>query len=153
MAYCCMFWSLMPVTIFLSIKYHPDASNHALIEQILAILAGLGLNGVCVVRDIEHWGNVRLAPDELMRATFAELRSARLLLVEATEKGVGVGIEAGYATARGVPLVAVARQGSEISPTLSGIARASYLYSDLADLAEFLRTHLQEWLPIQPARV
>ena len=87
--------------VFLSIKYHPHGSNRSAIERISAALLDQGFSTFCVARDLEDWGMRTFEPAELMRLTFAAIDASHLLLVELSEKGVGVGIEAGYAHARG----------------------------------------------------
>ena len=121
--------------IYLAIKYHPNAENRRLIESITDILAAHEHTVTCVVRDIEEWGTVTLSPDALMRAAFQVIDRADLVLVELSEKGVGLGIEAGYAHAQGMPIVVIARTGSPISATLRGIATAVVYYEKVADLA------------------
>lgn len=130
-----------PMQAFLSIKYHPDNSNRPLIEQLSALLERHGLRSVCVIRDVERWGEVHLSPAELMHATFALIDASDLLVVEFSEKGVGLGIEAGYAYARGIPILTLARQGCEVSTTLAGISTRVIVYAswealDAALLAE-----------------
>lgn len=124
---------------FLSIKYHPDHANRARIEAILAALAGLNIQAACVVRDLEDWGQLHYSPAELMRLTFSELDACDLLLVDLAEKGVGVGIEAGYAAARGKPIVVIAPTAADVSDTLAGLAQAVWRYADFADLPGILK--------------
>ena len=114
--------------IFLSIKYYPDLRNRALIEAISAALAAQGWQTVCIVRDVEQWGTLAFTPQALMQRTFDEIDACDLLLVEFSEKGVGLGIEAGYAAARGRPVVVLAPEGVEISTTLQGISRRVIRY-------------------------
>ena len=121
--------------IYLAIKYHPNAENRDLIESITDVLAADGHTVTCVVRDIEEWGTVTLSPDALMRAAFQAIDRVDLVLVELSEKGVGLGIEAGYAHAQGIPIVVIARTGSPISATLQGIATAVVFYEEIAELA------------------
>jgi 2'-deoxynucleoside 5'-phosphate N-hydrolase len=122
------------VRAFLSVKYHADGGNRAHVEQLCAALAQAGYEVLCVVRNLEAWGQVRFPPDELMRRTFELLASCDVVVVDLCEKGVGVGIEAGYACARSIPVVAMARQGCDISATLQGIARRVFWYGDYADI-------------------
>jgi 2'-deoxynucleoside 5'-phosphate N-hydrolase len=83
------------------------------------------------VRDIEGWGERPLPADELMTQTFAAIEACDLMLVELSEKGVGIGIEASYAHARGIPIVVVAPTGGDISTTLQGVARRFGWYDDV----------------------
>ena len=114
--------------IYLAIKYHPDLRNRALIEAISTALAAQGWQTVCIVRDVEQWGALAFTPQALMQRTFDEIEACDLLLVEFSEKGVGLGIEAGYAAARGRPVVVLAPEGVEISTTLQGISRRVIRY-------------------------
>ena len=125
---------------YISIKYRADNSNKDCIEYIASTLERNGFETVCIARDIEKWGQVQLSPNELMQRTFAEIDSSDLLVVDLTEKGVGLGIEAGYAYAKQIPIVVIARQGSDISTTLQGIARKLFLYDEFEDLIDFFRS-------------
>ncbi len=118
---------------YISIKYREDNSNKDCIENIPAALVQNGFETVCIARDIEKWGQVELSPQELMRRTFTEIDSSNLIVVDLTEKGVGLGIEAGYAYAKQIPIVVIARKGSDISTTLQGIAQRLVLYGEFED--------------------
>ncbi len=122
---------------YLAIKYHPDNANRPAIEAISDALEICGFETFCVVRDLERWGEVHFAPDELMQESFAAIDASDLVVVELTEKGVGIGIEAGYAWARGIPIVTIAQKGADISTTLRGISRAIFWYTEAAELADF----------------
>jgi nucleoside 2-deoxyribosyltransferase len=124
--------------LFLSIKYHADNSNRPQIEGITAALRQRGWEVICVMRDIEAWGERPLPANELMAQTFAAIEGCDLLLVELLEKGVGIGIEAGYACARGIPIVVVAPTGGDISTTLQGVARCFGWYDDYNEIAPWL---------------
>ena len=59
------------------------------------------------------------------------------MVVDLTEKGVGLGIEAGYAYAKKTPIVVIAKRGSDISTTLQGISQKQFLYEKFEDLVHF----------------
>jgi hypothetical protein len=71
-----------------------------------------------------------------MTATFDAIRSCQILIVDLSDKGVGIGIEAGYAYAHSVPVFTIAPAGCEISATLEGISTAIGFYRTLDDLRE-----------------
>lgn len=127
-------WSA-PMNIYLAIKYHADLSNRSLIEAISATLRTAGHQVICIARDVEEWGAVTLSPVELMRRSLQAIDAADLLLVELSEKGVGLGIEAGYAHARGIPIVVIAQQNADLSATLTGIADHIVVYTTVDELA------------------
>ena len=124
--------------MFLSVKYHADMSNRGHIERLLAILSDVGYETFCVVRDLEAWGETAVDERELMRLTFEHIRASHLMLVDLSEKGVGIGIEAGYAVARGLQVAVIAPEGCDISTTLRGIAEACFYYRGESDLRNFL---------------
>jgi nucleoside 2-deoxyribosyltransferase len=119
---------------YIAIKYHANHSNRERIEEISAALERQGFETVCITRDIERWGKVQFDPDTLMQRTFKEIDTSDVVVVDLTEKGVGVGIEAGYAFAKDIPIVTIARTGSDISETLRGISEI-LLYDRYNDLA------------------
>lgn len=121
--------------VFLSIKYHANHVNRARIEAIITALAQRGAQGVCIARDVECWGECQFDAAELMRRTFVEIDASDLVMVDLTEKGVGIGIEAGYAYAKQIPIVTIAQRGADISETMRGISRAVLFYNDLAEVA------------------
>ncbi|CAG0945333.1 hypothetical protein ANRL1_02271 [Anaerolineae bacterium] len=121
--------------VFLSIKYHADERNRARIEAILSALEQNGFTAICIVRDVEQWGRIQFDANELMAHTFAAIDASDLVIVDLTEKGVGVGIEAGYAHAKRIPIVTLAQRGADISTTLQGISRDVIFYNEPGDLA------------------
>ena len=58
-----------------------------------------------------------------------------IVVIELSEKGVGLGIEAGYAYAQGIQVVSVAKRGSDISETLRGISSRVAFYESFDDLS------------------
>ncbi|WP_018214123.1 hypothetical protein [Desulfitobacterium hafniense] len=85
---------------YIGIKYHHDCRNRVTIEKIASILEDAGYETSCIIRDKEKWGSVTLAPNELMEATFKEIDSSNVVVIDVTEKGAGLGIESGYACKR-----------------------------------------------------
>jgi hypothetical protein len=60
---------------YLAINYHPDHANRPLIEAITDALAQHGYETVCIARDVEQWGHIRLTPAArhvLFHADFAD---------------------------------------------------------------------------------
>ena len=124
---------------YISIKYRADNSNRNCIEKIASALEQNGFETVCITRDIEKWGQIELSPEELMQRTFSEIDLSHLIVIDLTEKGVGLGIEAGYAYAKGIPIVVIAKKGFDISATLQGISRQLFLYYEFDDLTHFFK--------------
>lgn len=117
-------------TAYLGIKFHPDQRNRDVIERISAALGEQGMSTRCVARDLELWGERSFEAPELMARTFAVIRQCPVVVIELSEKGVGLGIEAGYAFARSIPVVVLHANASHVSATLRGIATAVFTYDD-----------------------
>ena len=115
---------------YLAVKFHEHMGNRPLIERLSDLFARHGVELSCVIRDLERWGEVRLSPADLMRGAFEALERADFVLVELSEKGVGIGIEAGFAYAKGIPIFTIAASGSEISGTLRGISSQVWQYTE-----------------------
>ena len=100
---------------------------------------------ICVTRDIEKWGQVRFEPKHLMQKTFEIIDSCAVVVIDLSEKGVGLGIEAGYAYAEGRPIVTIAEEGSDISETLEGISSQCFVYKDYNQLSAFFDKRLDHF--------
>lgn len=119
---------------YIGIKYHEDYSNKIVIDEISSVLEKRGYETVCIVRDIENEGQVEYNPCELMKLTFEKIDNCNLVVIDLTEKGVGLGIEAGYAYAKGIPIITIAKRGSDISETLVGISKEIIFYNNIQDI-------------------
>jgi len=119
--------------IYLSIKYYSDNQNRELIENIYNFIQPAHRVS-CIIRDGEKWGEIKFSPQELMKKTFVEIDACDALLVEFSEKGVGIGIEIGYAHAHKKPIIVIAREGSDISNTVKGVAQKIIFYTSYEDM-------------------
>ena len=128
--------------IFLAIKFHEDLSNKILIEEISENIEKDGVQMIIMARDYEKWGAVKLSSEELMKITFEKICESGLLLMELSEKGVGLGVEAGYAYAKGIPIVVIAKDGSDMPSTIPGIVRKVIFYKNTAELQTKLKSYI-----------
>ena len=126
--------------VYLAMKYHADHSNRGLVAQVSDAFEECGIPTVCVQRDFERWGETAFPAQELMRIAFEAIVDSSAVVVEFTEKGVGLGIEAGYAAARGVPVFVLHQPAADVSITLQGIATGVFEYSDADSLAKAARS-------------
>ena len=124
---------------FLAIKFKENNSNREVIENISVVLKRMDIETIIMVRDYEKWGEVKFTSTELMLKTFELINSSDLLIVEFSEKGVGLGIEAGYAYAKQKPIFVIAKEGSDISSTLRGVAKDVIIYNNFKELLDKLK--------------
>ena len=123
---------------YIAIKFYQDARNREKIEKISQILENQGVSSFCMIRDREKWGKIKYSPKKLMQMAFKAIDACDFVLVELTEKGYGTGIEAGYAHAKGKPIITIAEKGSDISATLRGISAKVIEYKDIKELEKLL---------------
>lgn len=122
--------------VYIGIKYYEDYRNKETIHKISSALERIGYKISCIIRDIQDNGQNRYSPYELMKLTFNEIDECDLVIIDLSEKGVGLGIEAGYAFAKGIPVITIAKQGSSISETLEGISEKVFLYDDVEEIKD-----------------
>lgn len=122
------------MNLYLGIKFHEDLSNKIIIDKICNIAEKENHKIKCVHRDLEEWGKIQLELDELMRETFEIIDNSDAVIIEFSEKGVGIGIEAGYAVAKGIPVYIFIQKGNKLSPTMKGICKKYYIYENDIDI-------------------
>ena len=132
----------MKPTAYFGIKYHEDQSNRELIKAIATVLEKAGIETRCIARDVEKWGKVQFTPNELMRITFDEIDKSDFVILDMSEKGVGLGIEAGYAAAMKKPLFVLIKEGKILSTTMQGITDFVVFYDRLEDIGEKIISQL-----------
>lgn len=121
---------------YLAIKFRSDYSDKEWIEQLSDSLKAAGIETIVMVRDQEKWGEQKFSPKKLMDITFREIDASDMIIIEFSEKGVGLGIEAGYAFAKGKPIIVISKTGSDISSTLAGIAERVVFYDVPAEVGQ-----------------
>jgi len=121
----------------MSIKFHKDGSNVNKIKEIAHVAKKVGVELKTIFIDYENEGKKHFQPKDLMKMTFEAIENNDILVVELTEKGVGLGIEAGYAFSKNKPIYVIAKKGSDISDTLNGISKEIFFYENVSDLEGF----------------
>lgn len=75
---------------------------------------------------------------EMMQRAMTDIACCDLLIAETSEKAIGVGIEVGYAKAKGLPIIYLRNKDAEHSTTVSGISDYHIVYKNEHDLTEQL---------------
>lgn len=120
--------------MFLAIKFNEKRSNRKLIEAIGSSLEEAGIKTVIIARDYEKWGRVHFAPDKLEKLTLDNIKKSKLFIIETSEKGVSMDVEAEYAYAKKIPIIVIAKEGSEIPETIGNLAEKTIFYKTTEDL-------------------
>ena len=82
-------------------------------------------------------------PDEekqMMQQAMKDIEDCDILIAETSYKAIGIGIEAGYAKAKGKPVIYLRHKDAEHSTTVSGISDYQIIYTDTNDLKSKLKT-------------
>lgn len=125
---------------YLGIKFHEDLSNKNLIERICHIAEQHNHQIICDHRDLEQWGRVTFSLEKLMLKTFEIIENSDAVIIEFSESGVGLGIEAGFAAAKNIPVYILLPKGRELSPTMQGVYIKYFEYETDADIQYMFRT-------------
>lgn len=126
--------------VFLSTKHYDNYQNKDDVEAICSLLQKCHFKTVYLARDYELWGEKQFSAKELMKIAFREILESNIILVDTTESGTGLGVEAGYAFANGISVVTIAQEGINIPVTLQGISKKMYHYKNFDDLYEFIKS-------------
>ena len=123
---------------FLSIKFWGDNRNRRDIEGTIDALEGAGFNVFCFVRDAEEWGKNQFEPEQMMTTTFNQIDQSDFLIANVADWPIGVGVEVGYAYARGVPIICICSMTEKVPSTVAGLAKHVIRYEDYNDLSKKL---------------
>lgn len=75
----------------------------------------------------------------MMQQAMKDIEQCTMLVAETSDKAIGIGIEAGYAKAKGKPVIYIRRNTAAHSTTLSGISDYQIIYADVNDLEQQFR--------------
>jgi len=125
----------MGTTAYLSVSFSKRKQAERALNAIVATLNGFNIAAFIFV---DNYKFDAAAEKEMMRQAMADIDQSDFLIAETSEKGIGIGIEAGYAKAKGKPVVYVRQKDAEHSTTLSGISDFQVVYKDSEDLQKKL---------------
>ena len=123
---------------FMSLKFHDGEEDKKKIDDITNALLEANFENVVMSRDVEKYGKANLPEGSklMLDYAFPAMKECDMLIVEFSEKGVGLGIGAGYAYAIGLPIYVIAKTGSDISLTMSNLAKKVIFYDNPKELTE-----------------
>jgi len=118
---------------FLSIKFWGDDRNRGDVEAVIDAMERAGLRVFCFVRDAEEWGKYRFKPEEMMRMTIKQIDQSDLVVANVADWPIGVGVECGYACAKGILIICICPTDAKIANTVAGLARHVIKYRSYDD--------------------
>ncbi len=121
----------MNKTIYFACSYQNRANYLPLINSLKELLKPKEWVITAPVFDLAHISVDQLK--QIMDTSFNYLSKSQLLIAEASEKNIGVGIEIGYAKALNIPIIYLYKESSEFSTTVSGTANHTVCYISQED--------------------
>ena len=89
----------------------------------------------------------KFSPDEekeMMKQSMNCIDECDLLIAETSDKAIGIGVEVGYAKAKGKPVIYLRNNNAAHSTTVSGIGDFKIIYNHLYDLQGQLAIIIQK---------
>lgn len=126
---------------YISISYQRRRSLNTAITAIMSVLEEHQVESFVFV---DHYKFEESQEEEMMRSALGELEQCDLLIAETSHKGIGIGIEAGYAKAKNKPVVYLRHKDAEHSTTLSGASDHRVIYKNTDDLQQQLVLIIKE---------
>lgn len=126
---------------YIAVSFNHRAELDKEIRQVCHILEKAGYNPFVFV---DKYAFKKEEEKSMMETAMMELGKSHLLIAETTYKEIGIGIEAGFARAKGIPVIYLRKNTAEHSTTLSGISNYQVIYSDSEDLDNNLQLVLQQ---------
>jgi 2'-deoxynucleoside 5'-phosphate N-hydrolase len=128
---------------YIAISYSKKDSSADIINAVKEVLANHSVIPFLFVEAFTFTANEE---KKMMQQAMKEIDNCDLLIAETTHKAIGIGVEAGYAKAKGKPVIYLRNKDAAHSTTVSGISDYQIVYSDTADLQKQLAICLKEFL-------
>lgn len=117
--------------VFVSYSFENRKEFVAFNETLKKFLIKNGFDVYSFVFDFN--GEIKNNKD-LMDRALKEIDESDIVVAELSYKRVGIGLEVGYAKAKGKKIIYIHRNGSDISTTVDGIANIRLEYKNVDDL-------------------
>lgn len=123
------------MTAYISVSFN---NRKSIQEELTAIAETLIENGIVPFVFVDSYKFDLSQEKEMMQHAMADIDRCDLLIAETTDKGIGIGVEVGYAKAKNKPVIYVRKKTSEHSTTVSGISDFQIVYCDKVELRKQL---------------
>lgn len=126
------------INVFMSLKFHDGEEDKIKIDKLTEALLKAGIKNTVMARDVEKYGEATLPKGKKLMIDYAfpAMKASDMIIIEFSEKGVGLGIGAGYCYANNVPIYVIAKTGSDISLTMENLATKVIFYNDYNDITK-----------------
>lgn len=119
------------MTAYIAISYE---GRQRLSDELETICAALKESGIDPFVFVDHYTFHAAEEKAMMAQAMNEIDRCEILLAVASEKAIGIGIEAGYAKGTGKTVIYIRNAAAPHSTTLSGLSDQQIIFSDYQDL-------------------
>ena len=120
---------------YISVSFDKRKSLDKEITAIIETLNRFKISSLVFV----DWYNFDLAQErQMMTQVRNDIENCNILIAETSDKAIGIGIEVGYAKAKGKTIIYLRQQNTAHSTTVSGISDYQIIYTDTTDLKKQL---------------
>jgi hypothetical protein len=116
---------------YVSVSYSEKQTMRAALDSITSTLARFKIESFIFV---DHYSFTSDQEVEMMKQAMKDIDDCDLVIVEASYKAIGIGIEAGYGKGKNKPIIYLRRKDAEHSTTVSGISDFHIIYDGISDL-------------------
>jgi 2'-deoxynucleoside 5'-phosphate N-hydrolase len=109
-------------------------------REVKSLLESQGHTCYCFVYDFDK----KASPQELMDHALYQIDQSDVLVADPVYSSFGIGIEAGYAKARGKEIIYLHKVGTEQEETLSGISDNIIDYSSYSEVTDWFQRYAQK---------
>jgi 2'-deoxynucleoside 5'-phosphate N-hydrolase len=121
----------LAIKAYISISYNKRKSAEHVVNVISETLRKHNIIPFVFVDNYQF--NV-IQEREMMVQAMADIDGCDILIAETSDKAIGIGVETGYAKAKGKTVVYVRHKDAEHSTTISGMSDYKIIYGDLDEL-------------------
>jgi nucleoside 2-deoxyribosyltransferase len=116
---------------YISVSFSKRQLMHKEITAIMDTLKELNISSFVFV---DNYKFDLTQERQMMKQAMIAIDNCDILIAETSDKGIGIGIEAGYAKAKGKTVIYLRQKDTEHSTTVSGISDFQIVYLDTNDL-------------------
>ena len=121
------------------------SDNRKYIEEICSVIKESGFEVFCFVRDVKNDQKAFRNAHELMQRSKKEIEGCNVLLIDYDGPGHGRMIELGIAYALNKKIVLIAKKGTVVKETVSGVTDRIIEYEKLEDIIKPLSKLISSW--------
>lgn len=129
------------MTAYISVSYSKRKSVEHELNTISSTLKAFGITPFIFVDKYKFESSEE---KQMMTQAMSDIDNCDILIAETSDKGIGIGIEVGYAKAKNKTVIYLRQKEAEHSTTVSGISDFQVIYDSPEDLHAQLSSVLRK---------